>query len=91
MPDMLLKDTIANLMPTAQADLERLVRIPSCAFPGFPSEPVYEAARAVAGMLETAGVGDARLLEIPDGYPAVYGEVAGPPGAPTVLLYALYH
>ncbi|HET6615489.1 MAG TPA: dipeptidase [Dehalococcoidia bacterium] len=85
-----LKADVAALMPQARADLERLVRIPSCAFPGFPSAPVREAADAVVAMLRDAGVADARLLDIPDGYPAVYGEIAGRDGAPTVLLYAHY-
>jgi acetylornithine deacetylase/succinyl-diaminopimelate desuccinylase-like protein len=30
------------------------------------------------------------LLDIPGGYPAVYADLPGPPGSPTVLLYAHY-
>ena len=30
---------------------------------------------------------DVRLLDIPGGYPSVYGEIPGPAGSPTVLLY----
>ena len=85
-----LQAAVAELMPGARDDLARLVRIPSIAFPGFPAEPVHEAARAVVEMLAGAGVADARHLEIPGGYPAVYGEIAAPPGRPTVLLYAHY-
>src|SRR5262249_46276072 len=40
-------------------------------------------------LLLAAGVEDARLLEMPaDGHPAVFGQLDGPAGAPTVLLYA---
>jgi acetylornithine deacetylase/succinyl-diaminopimelate desuccinylase-like protein len=84
------KDAVAADMPQVRADLERLVRIPSCAFPGFSPEPVHEAANTVVEMLRAAGVDDARLLEIPNGYPAVYGEVRAASDAPTVLLYAHY-
>jgi hypothetical protein len=39
-----LREAVRELMPQIQADLEHLVRIPSCAFAGFPREPVREAA-----------------------------------------------
>ena len=71
-------------------DSRTLVRIPSIAFPGL---------RPDAG--SGVGRGDrqrpwrppdydgVRLIELPDiDHPAVFGEVAGPAGAPTVLLYA---
>jgi acetylornithine deacetylase/succinyl-diaminopimelate desuccinylase-like protein len=85
-----LRAAIAEAMPRAVADLERLVRIPSIAFPGYDPEPVRRSAEATAGILEAAGFGGVRLIELPDGvdHPAVYGEVPGPEGAPTVLLYA---
>ena len=84
-----LKTTIADLMPRARADLERLVRIPSIAFPGYDPEPVHRSAEATAEILEAAGLGGVRLIELPDvDHPAVFGEVLAPPGAPTVLLYA---
>ena len=79
-----------GLMAEVTDDLAALVRIPSCAFPGFPSEPVLETAQAVVDLLERYGVPGARLLDVPGGYPAVYADIPGPPGAPTVLLYAHY-
>ncbi|TAK57898.1 MAG: dipeptidase [Dehalococcoidia bacterium] len=85
-----MRAKVAELMPGVRDDLARLVRIPSVAFRGFPPEPVHDAARAVVELLAGAGVADARQLEIPGGYPAVYGEIAAPPGRLTVLLYAHY-
>src|SRR5512140_1367785 len=85
-----MRAKVAELMPGVLDDLARIVRIPSVAFPGFPAEPVHNAARAVVDLLASAGVADARRLEIPGGYPAVYGEIAAPAGRPTVLLYAHY-
>src|SRR5262245_64967405 len=85
-----LRATIAGMMPEVVADLTKLTAIPSCAFPGYPAEPVLAAADAVVDVLKRSGVADARLLEIPDGYPAVWGEVAGPPGSPVVLMYGHY-
>jgi acetylornithine deacetylase/succinyl-diaminopimelate desuccinylase-like protein len=81
---------VRQAMPAVRADLERLVRIPSIAFEGFPQQPVREAADATATILAAAGLGGVRLLDVPDSPPAVYGELPGPPGAPTVLLYAHY-
>jgi len=45
---------------------------------------------AVVELFRASGVEDVRLLEIPGGYPAVYADVPGPAGSPTVLLYAHY-
>ena len=85
-----LPQRVARVMPGVIDDLTRLVAIPSCAFPGFPAEPVLAAAEATVSWLQKSGVADARTLDVPDGYPVVYGEIPGPPGAPTVLLYAHY-
>jgi acetylornithine deacetylase/succinyl-diaminopimelate desuccinylase-like protein len=85
-----LRSAVTEAMPQAIADLERLVRIPSIAFRDYDPEPVHASAQTTAEILEAAGFDGVRLIELPDGvdHPAVYGEVAGPPGAPTVLLYA---
>jgi acetylornithine deacetylase/succinyl-diaminopimelate desuccinylase-like protein len=76
-------------MPRLIDDLRRMVAIPSIAFPGFPPEPVLEAARLTADLLREAGC-DVRFLELPDSPPAVLGEIPAPAGAPTVLLYGHY-
>ena len=47
-------------------------------------------AQATADLLKRYGLSNARLLEIPGGYPAVIGDIPAPPGAPTVILYAHY-
>jgi acetylornithine deacetylase/succinyl-diaminopimelate desuccinylase-like protein len=73
-----------------RADLERLVRIPSIAFEGYPEAPVREAAEATHAILRDAGLANAELVDVPGGPPAVWGEIPGPAGAPTVLLYAHY-
>lgn len=85
-----IRHAVDEAMPASVADLERLVRIPSVAFPGFEPAPVREGAEATASVLAAAGLPDVRLLELDGGYPAVYGEVPAPDGAPTVLLYAHY-
>ena len=47
-------------------------------------------AELTADLLKRYGLSNARLLEIPGGYPAVTGDIPAPPGAPTVLFYAHY-
>jgi acetylornithine deacetylase/succinyl-diaminopimelate desuccinylase-like protein len=70
-------------------ELSRLVRIPSIAFPDYDEQPVRDSAAATAEILEASGFTGVRVIELPDiGHPAVFGEVRGPAGAPTVLLYA---
>jgi acetylornithine deacetylase/succinyl-diaminopimelate desuccinylase-like protein len=78
------------LMPGVVEDLKSLIRYPSVAFPGYPAEPVNAMAESTVALLKRYGLYDVRLLEIPGGYPAVYGEIPPPPGAPTVLMYAHY-
>lgn len=90
MPPTDLAAVVRDLLPGLREDLARLVAIPSIAFPGFPEEPVQAAAQATLEILSDAGLHTAELLEIPGAPPAVYGELPGPAGAPTVLLYAHY-
>ncbi len=86
-----LREAVAGLMPRAREDLRRLVAIPSVADPQhFPRERCVEAAQYVRDAMAAAGIEECRLLEMPDGYPAVFGHTPAPPGAPTVLLYCHY-
>jgi len=80
----------AGLVPELLTDLERLVAIPSVAFPGYPPEPVNQMADEALRLFQQAGFANAELQEVPAGYPPVYGEIPGPDGAPTVMLYAHY-
>ena len=83
-----LRERIAADMPRTVADLERLVRIPSMGYPDYDPANVRASAEATREILTEAGVKNARLLELDGGHPAVFGEIPGPEGAPTVLLYA---
>lgn len=81
---------VAGLMPALRADLETLVRIPSVSGAGQQPEAILAARDAVADLLRGAGVQNVRSLELPDTNPVVLGEIPGPEGAPTVLLYSHY-
>jgi cysteinylglycine-S-conjugate dipeptidase len=81
---------VRELMPELKADLLRLARIPSIAFPGFPTDPVWAAFDIVAHLFHDAGVENVETLSLPDTAPIVTGEIPAPAGAPTVLLYAHY-
>lgn len=85
-----IRRKVKELMPGVLEDLKNLITHPSVAFPGYPSQPVYDMADATVALLKRYGLQDVRLLEIPQGYPAVYGEISAPPGAPTVMMYAHY-
>jgi acetylornithine deacetylase/succinyl-diaminopimelate desuccinylase-like protein len=71
-------------------DLKDLVRIPSVSFPGFDAAPLRACADAVAALMGRHGLTDVRTLETGSGYPSVFGQWLGAPGAPTLLLYAHY-
>ena len=85
-----IRRKVRDMMPGVREDLGNLVTYPSVAFPGYPSQPVYDMADATVALLKRYGLQDVHLLEIPRGYPAVYGEIAAPPGAPVVMMYAHY-
>ncbi|WP_062378937.1 M20/M25/M40 family metallo-hydrolase [Demequina pelophila] len=90
MPVYEITDKVRGLMPGVIADLEELISIPSVAFPGYPAEPVERMAQRTLELVREAGFADARLMDVPWGYPPIYGEIPGPPGSPTVVLYAHY-
>ncbi|MDT0424354.1 MULTISPECIES: dipeptidase [Streptomyces] len=86
-----LAESVASLIPHAQEELAELVAFRSVAdFELFPRSESEGAARWVADALRAEGFGDVALLDTPDGTQSVYGRLAGPEGAPTVLLYAHY-
>ncbi|HEU5109012.1 MAG TPA: dipeptidase [Micromonosporaceae bacterium] len=81
-----LRAAVARELPGVRADLERLVRIPGIAFPGFDHSVVERSAEATAELLRGCGL-DVSVVRA-GGQPAVIGRRVAPPGAPTVLLYA---
>jgi acetylornithine deacetylase/succinyl-diaminopimelate desuccinylase-like protein len=88
------KDLAAELRPKVRAamgdvrsGLERLARIPSMSAAGYDPTNVQRSAELTAELFKAAGV-DARVVGKPGAHPAVVGRIAGPPGTPTVLLYA---
>ena len=86
-------ESIATLMPQLQDDLVRLVAIPSVSEPNFPEHTrpaLLETYEAILGLLRDVGVAKLGALELPDTAPVLTGEIPGPDGAPTVLLYGHY-
>ena len=82
-------------VPAALADLGRLVRIPSIAFPGFDRAEVVRSAEAVKALAEGLGIFDrveVKTAVVPEtgaeGMPAVLASRAAKNGRPTILLYA---
>jgi len=82
-----LRPTVSALMSGVRADLDRLVRIPSMSATGYDAAAVRSSAALTAEILRAAGA-EIRILERDGAHPAVVGRIAGPEGAPTVLLYA---
>ena len=86
-----MHQAVHQAMPAAIENLKQLVRIPSIATQGYPREQVLAAARTTEAQLKAAGFQQVhRLEDLAGGYPAIYGAIPGPPGTPTVLLYAHY-
>lgn len=86
-----IKETVAALMPTLESELVELVRIPSIATEGFPSEPLFEAHDLIVSLLEKSGVTKIEKLEITGKTaPVIIATVPGPAGSPTVLMYSHY-
>ena len=83
-----LSDAVRRVLPSARADLERLIRIPSVSADPAAAPHVWASAGEVAALLRQAGLPEVDVLTAGDSRPAVLGRSAAPPGAPTVLLYA---
>ena len=83
-----IRARVAAGMPQTIEELCRLVKIPSRGYQGYDPADVRTSAEVTRDILVAAGVDNARLLELQGGHPAVFGQVDGPVGAPTVLLYA---
>jgi len=85
-----LKSAVADDMPRLKELLATLVRMKSVSADGYDAAGVREAGDTIVSMLEAAGFDKSQLLESSSGHPAVFAEIPGPQGAPTVLLYAHY-
>ena len=85
-----LRERVAADMPRLTRLLGDLVRLPSVSAPGYEKATVRQAAETIVAMLEEAGYQNAQLLDVAGGNPAVFAEIPGPEGAPTLLLYAHY-
>jgi acetylornithine deacetylase/succinyl-diaminopimelate desuccinylase-like protein len=85
-----VRTAAAAMMPTIKEALDRMVSVPSVAFPGYPPEPVHQMSATVLELFQDVGVYNAALQDVPEGYPPIYGTIEGPPGSPVVVLYAHY-
>jgi acetylornithine deacetylase/succinyl-diaminopimelate desuccinylase-like protein len=85
--DATIAERISADLPRITDELASLVAIPSVGYEGYDPAPVRASAERTAEILRDAGLPDVRILE-PGGQPAVFGQIDGPAGAPTVLLYA---
>jgi cysteinylglycine-S-conjugate dipeptidase len=85
---MTLADAVDQVLPSVRADLERLIRIPSVSADPAAGPYMQESSLTVAALLSHAGMPAVDVLTVPGGQPAVLARRPGPPGAPTVLLYA---
>jgi acetylornithine deacetylase/succinyl-diaminopimelate desuccinylase-like protein len=83
-----LTAAIEHVLPSVRSGLEQLVRIPSVSSDPAAAPHLRASASAVAGMLRQAGLDEVEVLTAAGGQPAALGRRPGPPGAPTVLLYA---
>jgi acetylornithine deacetylase/succinyl-diaminopimelate desuccinylase-like protein len=83
-----LAAAVRQVLPSVRADLERLVAIPSVSADPAAAPHLAASAREVAALLRAAGLPEAEMITAGGGAPAVLGHLPGPPGAPTVLLYA---
>jgi acetylornithine deacetylase/succinyl-diaminopimelate desuccinylase-like protein len=86
------REAVSALMPQLKDELARLVAIPSLSEWGFPEHThgaVLEAYEAVRALFEGVGAKLGRL-DLPGTAPVLTGEIPGPPGSPTVLLYGHY-
>ena len=83
-----LASAVDDLFPAIRSELETMIRIPSVSAAAFDPGEVRRSAGHVAETLRRHGFVDVQLLESEGAHPAVFGQIPGPEGTPTVLLYA---
>src|SRR5690242_8138527 len=83
-----LAGALWDVLPSARADLERLVRIRSVSADADAAPQLWASASEVASLLRGVGLPEVDVVTAGDSRPAVLGSRPGPPGAPHVLLYA---
>lgn len=84
-----LAEAVRSLMPRARDDLAELVALRTVVGTS-PPDQFSRAARRIAALLTDAGFRETRLLPTDEGPETVYAHRPGPPGAPSVVLYAHY-
>jgi acetylornithine deacetylase/succinyl-diaminopimelate desuccinylase-like protein len=80
-------------MPALKQELADLVAVPSLSEWGYPEHThanLVATYDALVGLVRSAGVDRIQSLELPGTAPILTGEIPGPAGAPTVLLYGHY-
>ena len=80
---------VERVLPSAIADLHKLISIPSISSMPEHDADVAACADAVSGLFRDLGASEVKLLD-GGGKPAVWANFPGPEGTPTVLLYAHY-
>jgi acetylornithine deacetylase/succinyl-diaminopimelate desuccinylase-like protein len=85
-----LRAKVAHDMPRLIELLGDLVMLPTVSAAGYDQTRVIEGAEKIVTLLDRAGYQNTQLLEADGGNPAVFAEIPGPEGAPTLLLYAHY-
>lgn len=80
---------VERVLPSAIADLHRLISIPSISSMPEHDADVAACADVVSGLFRDLGASEVKLLD-GGGKPAVWANFPGPEGSPTVLLYAHY-
>jgi acetylornithine deacetylase/succinyl-diaminopimelate desuccinylase-like protein len=85
---MTLERALKRTEDTGDEALETLLRLVAQPSISTRNEGVRECAAMLQDIMGTAGI-STRLLPT-EGHPAIYGEVEGPSGAPTILFYGHY-
>lgn len=83
----LLRTRVGEILPDLRRDLEDLIRIPSVSADPDRHDQVRRSAERVLELFLAEGF-TGRTVTADGGLPAVIATKPGPPGAPTVLLYA---
>ena len=73
-----LADAVRTVLPSARADLERLLRIPSVSADPEAAPAVLASANQAAALLRAAGLPEVDVVAVDGGQPAVIASRPGP-------------